>query len=213
MRILACYANMDPRTKLALAAYAPDADIVNVGGDDTAYAREIGLRWDGADDLAVIEQDIEITAAVIPAFGACSEPWCSFWYRGPSFDMGAGDLSRLNRSLGCTKFSAALQRAVPWSAITTRPLAWDVVDVHIATALLDEDYYPHDHGEVRTFHSYTIYWLDPDRNGGRRWTWRHTDDRDCPTGQPGRTPTVIPPGCDREIHDASGLFGEPVTQQ
>ena len=57
------------------------------------------------------EQNVEITAAVLPAFDACPSPWCTFRYAywptwPPSTD-----------ACGCTRFRAALQRAIPAEAI------------------------------------------------------------------------------------------------
>jgi hypothetical protein len=75
MQVLACYTGMDVRTQLALAGHAPAADIVCTGDAGTEYWRQISSRRNGRDDLVIIEQDVQITADVLPSFAACPEPW------------------------------------------------------------------------------------------------------------------------------------------
>jgi hypothetical protein len=96
-----------PSAAQALSLHAPQVELVDVSGDPYAYWREITARWHGRSDLIVVEQDVEITAGVLPQFGACSSPWCTFGYTywrtwPPSFD-----------ACGCARYSARLQREFP----------------------------------------------------------------------------------------------------
>ena len=118
MRVLCAYSNLRPRTRKALEQYAPQADFVDVSGDDLAYWRAICERWTGEDDLLVVEHDIEIHDQVIPEFEACGEPWCSFAYK-----LWEPDVWCYN-ALGCTKFSAALQREVSTGEIQQIQAQW-----------------------------------------------------------------------------------------
>ena len=91
-------------------------------------------------------------------------------------------------------------------------LKWDVIDCAVVAQLEGvHRLAPHVHGEVRTFHRYTIIYLDPKRNGGRRYTWRHTDKGDYPTQAAGRTPPKIPPGAEEVIFNTAEMFGKVVT--
>ena len=69
-----------PSAARALARYAPGAELVDVSGDDYGYWKQIRRRWTGQADLILVEQDVEITAAVLPAFDACPGLWCTFRY-------------------------------------------------------------------------------------------------------------------------------------
>ena len=90
----------------ALEAHAPHAEVTGVTGGDEAYWRQISARWAGETDLITVEQDIEIGADTVTSLAACPEDWCCFAYR--IFARGI----RLKTGLGCTRFSAALQRKV-----------------------------------------------------------------------------------------------------
>lgn len=124
-------------------------EIVDMSGDDYAYWDAISERWDGTDDLLIIEQDIVIHGGVLPQLRDCPGDWCVFPY--PIF---GGE--RLTQGLGCTRFSAALQRKVPVTDFETngrllqldipvgpgvlldgieRRFPWPFLDVIIATRL------------------------------------------------------------------------------
>ena len=115
MKPLCCYANLHPATKAALAAFAPDAEMADTSASIYAYWEAISSRWTGADDLLIIEQDIEIHAGVLPGLAACPRPWCVYPYqihdRGTLLDFG----------LGCTRFRAGAQQAVSTGAIQSQP--------------------------------------------------------------------------------------------
>jgi Methyltransferase domain len=120
MRILCAYTDLYDATRKALDEYATGAtvDYVDVSGDDYAYWRAISERWTGDDDLLIVEQDIEIHKSVIRQMEFCQEPWCAFPYR-----LWRPDAWCYN-ALGCTKFSAGLQRTVPTAEIEQIQVRW-----------------------------------------------------------------------------------------
>jgi hypothetical protein len=188
--VLACYAIIDPRSRAALSACAPQAELVYTGDCDIAYWQAIADRWTGAESLVIIEQDNEITADVLPSFAACPEPWCCYAYRTPAYDISPDDEWRnllrrypaterpvdnavVTTSLGCTKFSAELQCRVAHRAISTEPLPWDVIDTTIALRLIEAGYRPHVHGEILHHHERETIYLQPPAAGSERYIWRH----------------------------------------
>ena len=108
MRILLGYTDegLHPDTAARMAA-VPGVEMVDVSADDFAYWRALEERWTGDCDLLVVEQDMVIHDQVIPQLEACPGDWCTFGY--PIFNSA----QRLIQGLGCTRFSAALQRKVP----------------------------------------------------------------------------------------------------
>jgi hypothetical protein len=190
VHILACYVTIDPRVKAALTVYAPDAELVYTGATDTAYWQAITARWTGVESLVIIEQDNEITYDVLGSFAACAEPWCCFAYRAPAYDIAPNgtwrevlrrypgteppvDHALITTSLGCTKFSAGLQRSVGHREISAELLAWDVIDTTIALCLIEAGYRPHVHGEIPHHHDRETIWLQPPADDSGRYTWRH----------------------------------------
>jgi hypothetical protein len=147
MRILCCYANnFTPETQLALDLYAPDAERVDTSGPQHNYWREICKRWDGTDDLILIEQSIEITPEVMPAFSKCEHDWCTFGYNGL--------FGKLEQSLGCTKFSAALQRRFPHDVIAGPNMVWHLIDFRIGKFFGMHGLTCYVHGSVEHHHDY-----------------------------------------------------------
>jgi hypothetical protein len=118
MRVLCAYADLYDDTRRALEKYAPGTEFVDVSGDDYAYWRAICERWTGEDDLLIVEQDIEIHETVIPQMAGCERDWCTFAYR-----LWRPDAWCFN-ALGCTRFSAALQRAVSPAEIEQVQVMW-----------------------------------------------------------------------------------------
>jgi hypothetical protein len=168
MVILCCYAgDLKAQTKDSLAAFAPDAIILDVSRDKWAYWEAIETFYQGQNDLMIVEQDIEILEECIPSFAACPEPWCVYEYR-PAQVFGF----MLDQSLGCTRFRKELQQAVPASQIASATLTqwaghavasspripWDRIDMRIAEHLKVAGFKPHVHGRVKHYHVY------PDHN-------------------------------------------------
>jgi hypothetical protein len=92
----------------ALRALPLGAERVYTGPGTHDYWRVFTERWTGESDLVAIEQDVLIHDDVLPQFAACPEPWCAFGWQ-----VTPGMVSTC--WLGCTKFSAALQREVTLS--------------------------------------------------------------------------------------------------
>ena len=113
-RILCCYTAIKLPTLDALELYSTgNVEYVCTEDDPFGYWREIKSRWDGKEDLVVVEQDVEIHDTVLKEFTECSEPWCCFSYR----IFGQRNCSV---GLGCTKFSAQLQQEVSLDILTER---------------------------------------------------------------------------------------------
>lgn len=147
MRILCCYANLHPATAQAVEDFAPTAEFVDVSGNSLAYWQAIKSRWTGEQDLVIIEQDIAITADVIPTFERCNDNWCVYAFKGPAH------IGYMKHSLGCTKFSARLQRAAPANEIAS-DLTWQFIDVTVARYLDRLNFDSNCHGVLGHYHDY-----------------------------------------------------------
>ena len=114
MRVLCCYTDLKLETLDALELYSlNNVEYICTEDDPTGYWREIKARWDGKEDLVVVEQDVEIHDTVLKEFMECKEPWCCFPYKifGQKY---------CSVGLGCTKFSAQLQQEVSLEILTDR---------------------------------------------------------------------------------------------
>jgi hypothetical protein len=166
-RVLCCPVQPHPDAMKALAAHAPQADVVYLAEDDKfGYWREISRRWTGERDLIIIEQDIEIADGVIASLEECDQDWCCYAY--PIFRKQI----RLRVGLGCTKISAAAQRLV-----TAREVSegfelcadckgkgcWWHLDGRVTQLLKHRGLTPHVHGDVIHHHDYHA--MDPDHDG------------------------------------------------
>lgn len=169
MRALCCYTVHDPASDgkaylhsswpeamEAVRANVPGVELADVGGDDFAYWREIRARWDGTDGLLVVEHDMQPEPGMAESLEACPEPWCLYSYQ-------AFGCKVLDRSLGFTRFSAALQRAVSLDLAEARWAhcgscegrgCWWHLDIVLAEALEEAGFTPHVHGEIRHLHDY-----------------------------------------------------------
>lgn len=104
----------------ALASCPPHAEHVYTGPDTGDYWWAFAARWTGEGDLVTIEQDVQIHDSVIRQFTECPADWCSF-----GWEVSPGQMSHW--WLGCTKFSAWLQREIPISSLC-RPNPPEVCD-------------------------------------------------------------------------------------
>jgi hypothetical protein len=177
MRVLTCYTEFHPKAEPSIRAYAPAAEFVDVSGDDYAYWREIRARWNGTEDLMLIEQDIEILPECVAELEACEHDWCAYAY------TIYRNRQRLRMGLGCTKFSARAQRLVNARKIAERFTlcknckgqgCWYHIDGRISELMRDEGLKPHVHGDVIHHHDYSagpdavevpgrpIEWFDED---------------------------------------------------
>jgi hypothetical protein len=156
--VLLCYANLHQATKESVNAWAPQAELIDVTGDSFGYWREIRNRWQGKEDLVIIEQDIEICEGGVEEMLACDRDWCCYAYT--IFRT----RQRLRYGLGFTKFSAHAQQLV-----NARKIAegfalcshcqgkgcWSHLDGRISEVLRkDGKLKPHVHGDVKHLHDY-----------------------------------------------------------
>ena len=126
--------------------------------DPFGYWREIKARWDGREDLVVVEQDVEIHDTVLKEFTECTEPWCCFPYK--IFAQ-----KYCSVGLGCTRFSAQLQQEVSLDILSERfnkcefcegKGCWWHLDGPILQHLQSKGYSQHVHSpEVIHHHDYT----------------------------------------------------------
>lgn len=75
------------------------------------YGELLLSRWTGVQDLVVVEQDVVPPDMALRQFCRCPMPWCTHPYE--------IDGVLHERVLGCTRFTAALQKAFPhlmWQA-------------------------------------------------------------------------------------------------
>ena len=167
MKIIFCYTNVpDSRAEAAIRKYAPKAEFVETPGL-FGYNEAISSRWDGSDDLVVIEADKEITAEVVPAFSSCSEPWCTFAYQ----ELPAPYTKHMTYGLGCSKFSAQLQCEIPTEEFIREDLpwtpcrhcdsrgCWNQLDFRMFQAFKEHGVTkPHVHGDIQHHHVYDTTW-------------------------------------------------------
>lgn len=158
MSVLLCYAKLHPATEKSVSAYAPQAEVIDVTGDNFAYWREIRARWQGKEDLILIEQDIEIVEGGVEEMLACDHDWCCYAYT--IFRT----RQRLRYGLGFTKFSARTQRLVnarriaegfALCTVCQGKGCWNHLDGRISQLLREEGKLkPHVHGDVTHHHDY-----------------------------------------------------------
>lgn len=156
MTVLLPYTRLHPATARLADRHAEGHLRVRLSpGDDAAYWRLLAENWnrDGR-DLAVIEQDIGITAGVLPGFAACREPWCGHPYH---------VAGRVIVCLGCTRFTAELQAAEPDLLERVGEIGndglpakdWRRLDVRLADELHRRGYEVHEHlPAVAHYHRY-----------------------------------------------------------
>lgn len=133
-------------------AGAPDnAEWHYVGNDDQAYWRVLCEVWNNGEDLVIIEHDVVCRPDVIEAFDECLEPWCLNKYHDMCHDACS---EAWRNALGCTRFRARLQAAVPDAvlSIEERHRHWTVVCDGLGANLRAARYTHHWHGTVHHHH-------------------------------------------------------------
>ncbi len=116
MNIIFCYGNR-PQSEVeqAVRDFAPDAEFCKTEGL-YGYCDVIESHWNKGEDLVVIEGDKIITYDVIPSFNSCDKLWCSYSYPLGCYHYQEGLQEHVLEAftgLGCIKYSARLQQAVP----------------------------------------------------------------------------------------------------
>ena len=132
MRIVfPCTEIAHPLALSALHRHAPQAEIVDLGGEHDAYYRLLRSLWEAGESFLIVEHDIEIHAGVIPGMLACAGDWCVFGY------YGAGTPPEpLEHSLGCTRFAAPLLARQPGLMASLPVRDWRRLDCEMFPALL-----------------------------------------------------------------------------
>ena len=157
MAVICCYTNIHPAAAKAIEEHAPQTQLIDVTGDDFAYWREIRTRWNGTEDLVIIEQDNEILPDSVSSMLECGHDWCCYAY--PIFRS----QQRLRYGLGCTKISAKAQQLVNPRGIAEGFAlcknckgkgCWYHLDGRIAEVLRGAGLKPHVHGDVIHHHKY-----------------------------------------------------------
>lgn len=137
---------LHPLCEAALARYAPDADLIDLGNRSDAYHGLLAELWGSGESFAIVEQDIEIHETVIPELGTCHEPWCVFAYNigWPAAPVGS--------ALGCVRFSARLLAEIP-NAMAGLPVrGWQQLDWALAARLREAGHEPHVHEPLVAHH-------------------------------------------------------------
>lgn len=155
VNIICCYTRLNEATAEALSLWAPQCVLIPLPPEDKhAYWAAIASWWGTGHDLLIIEQDIVISPGTLPSMADCEgrSDWCAAPY--PAY---SGYRGHNERALGCTRFSARLQAAVPAEKFWA---PWQqVADRFIA---LFDPLYPHQHypvGHLRELPEGTAPWL------------------------------------------------------
>jgi hypothetical protein len=138
MRVLVPFTFINERHRESIRRFAPQAELVDVSGDDLDYSCVVSQLWRDGDDFAIVEHDIEIHATVMSEFALCPEPWCVFLY-----DHGPDGYGVLMPAFGCVRFRKELLRAQP--EIAAIRSSWECYDSEVKCALIAAGYSQHVH--------------------------------------------------------------------
>ena len=149
MRVVVPHTARHPDT---IAGAPPGAEWVRVSEDRFAYWRLLCRLWADGEGFMVLEHDVVCRPDVLDQFGTCDEPWCAF----PYADMCcAACVEKWRNTLGCTRFSAEIIRAVPdaVSGITPGMRDWHCLCNGLGAALRTAGFTHHWHAPpVRHHH-------------------------------------------------------------
>lgn len=112
------------------AHFAPHVrvEFAYVGDSLTAYWERLCRAWADAEDLIVVEHDIEVHGDVLPQLDACPNLWCTFPYLGRQ-------RQELKQALGCTRFRSELMGTLPELIERFDGHHWQRLDCELATRL------------------------------------------------------------------------------
>ncbi len=195
-RVLFCTTSPHPDAVAAVEAYAPQAERLDVTGDNYAYWNAIAERWTGERDLIIVEQDIEIGPDTVATMEQCAQDWCCYAY--PIFRTKV----RLRVGLGCVKISAAAQRRMPVAKIAEGfetcaacrgKGCWWHLDGRIAAMLKKADFFPHVHGDVTHHHDYDTGMVEGAEGKPVEWFFEEGGDQSpAQVVQPDIVPPFLP---------------------
>jgi hypothetical protein len=182
MRVVMPYAGAPcVAAQTALLAQAPDAEMIDVGGDACAYWRLLSRVWRecaaSLDDLLVVEHDVEIAAGTLEALDACAEDWCSCPAHGwggfdPAVDRGTFWTAAL---LQCNRWrhSFIVAHLDIFDSVPMHGRDWHQLDCYCVGQLLAP---AHVHVELLTTHpSHSAAEQHERRLASARWKAQHAD--------------------------------------
>lgn len=127
----------------AVEALPKGAKKVWVGEDRFSYWKALKAEWTGKSDLLIVEHDIVLHDDVLPQLQDCEKDWCTFPYHSVVSSL------LLSGSLGCTRFSANMQRAFPdfpershWESCAVE---WQSLDGFLWRYFTLRGWWPHSH--------------------------------------------------------------------
>ena len=194
------------RSPSALAELVPDAERIDVSGDEFAYGRLLAELWRDGDSFLIIEHDIEATIRALEEARCCGCPWGANPYR-------HGRSGLLREALGFTRFSSDLLRDFPDAVersdeikVQERGPDWLYLDGRLHATLVAAGYAVHMHrAEVGHHH-----WLgDID---GEHCSCGARTQRLCLTKRHHfNAPECACDGIDRRWHDGSSALQRPTS--
>ncbi len=125
MRILCCYHNNDLSTEAlrSFGEHCPYVEMVNITGDwgsreammvsQTRLWHEMRDRWQGKEDLVILNEMTPIPADLVSSFGECESLLCLYD--------------------NVFRYSAELQRKIPHETIAGDYCVWHLVNERLTT--------------------------------------------------------------------------------
>lgn len=162
IRVIVPFTDVHPLADRALREVVPEAERVDVGGNNLAYSRLLAELWADGESFLIIEHDNEITAAALQEAISCDCPWGVNPYNGAGRSWEHSAL--IDKGLGCTRFSAILLANVPDAAMKANaindggsvcpPGHWKRLDARLYGVLRDAGYRQHLHSRILHHHWY-----------------------------------------------------------
>lgn len=137
---------LHPLCEQALARFAPDAELIDLGDRFDAYRLLLEELWRDGESFLLVEQDIELHEAVIPELGACQEPWCLYAY-----NIGWPP-APVRSALGCVRFSSRLLAEFQDAIVGLPVRGWNQLDASLYPRLRDAGFRPHEHEPLVAHH-------------------------------------------------------------
>lgn len=134
-----------------VASVGPYAEFIELDpADPAAYPRLLYGLWEAAEDVVIVEQDVEVPSSFLDDFAACRNEWCVL---DPADRPGLA-------WMGCVRFRAALMVRFPdvvaWSQAVDddgdRAWTWHKIDVRLERFLRAERVIPCCHSTPPAVH-------------------------------------------------------------
>jgi len=137
----------------------------DVGGSLFAYSQLVERLWKEQESFLIVEHDVELSLRALRQARHCPCEWGVSPYRGPWDGVGTPPL--LDKSLGCTRFSASLMKSLPDAVVEANriddagtvvpPGSWQRLDCRLYSILRgvgENMHTPHIHDEVLHHHKF-----------------------------------------------------------